>query len=107
MHHYTSKHLECHCTRKDTQLGVVGVPRTKGYRRRESQPRVSCTDTIHSNQQMETSMKTLSDRSGSDRQSNERVRDGFPARRGKLEFTRHGAAFTSTQSVSASRKHCV
>ena len=52
-------------------------------------------------------MKTLSDRSCSDRQSNERVRDGFPATRGKLQFTRNGATFTSTQSVSASRKHCV
>ena len=31
---------------KDTQLGVVGVPRTEGFRTRESSRRVTCTDTV-------------------------------------------------------------
>ena len=32
----------------DTQLGVVGAPRTEGFRTLESQPSVSCSDTVSS-----------------------------------------------------------
>ena len=41
----------------DTQLGVMGVPRTEGYRGRESNRIVTCSDTIHSKRQMDSIMQ--------------------------------------------------
>ena len=43
----------------DTQLGVMGVPRTQGYRGRDSIRIVTCSDTIHSVQQMDSVMQNL------------------------------------------------
>ena len=43
----------------DTQLGVMGVPRTQGYRGRESNRIATCSDTIHSVQQMDSIMQIL------------------------------------------------
>ena len=44
----------------DTQLGVMGVPRTEGYRGRESNRIVTCSDTIHSKHHMDLIMQNLS-----------------------------------------------
>jgi hypothetical protein len=44
----------------DTQLGVMGVPRTEGYRGRESNRIVTCSDTVRSNHQMDSIMQHLS-----------------------------------------------
>jgi hypothetical protein len=44
----------------DTQLGVMGVPRREGYRGRESNRIVTCSDTIHSKHQMDLIMQALS-----------------------------------------------
>ena len=43
----------------DTQLGVMGVPRTEGYRGRESNRIVTCSDTIHSKHHMDLIMQNL------------------------------------------------
>ena len=43
-----------------TQLGVLGVPRTEGYRGRESNRIVTRSDTIHSKHQMDSIMQNLS-----------------------------------------------
>ena len=51
----------------DAQLGVVGVPRTEGFRPRESRREVACNDAIHSKQQAETVMKALSEHGASAR----------------------------------------
>jgi len=45
----------------DTQLGVVGVPRTEGFRGRESWRTVTSTDTVHSKSRLEGHMKSLSE----------------------------------------------
>ena len=43
----------------DPQLGVLGVPRTEGYRGRESNRIVTCSDTIHSRDQMDSHMQSV------------------------------------------------
>jgi hypothetical protein len=45
----------------DVQLGVVGIPRTEGFRVRESKRTVTCADTLHSKLQMEVAMHALAE----------------------------------------------
>ena len=45
----------------DTEFGVLGVPRTEGYRSRESKRSVTCTDSTHSKQQMGAILQNLSE----------------------------------------------
>ena len=45
----------------DMQLGVLGVPRTEGYRLRASKRSVTCTDSMHSKQQMDSILQNLSE----------------------------------------------
>ena len=43
----------------DTQLGVLGAPRTEGYRGRESNRIVTCSETTRSKHQMRSIMQNL------------------------------------------------
>ena len=45
----------------DTQLGVLGIPRTEGYRYRESARKVTCSDSVHSATDLSTTMHELSE----------------------------------------------
>ncbi|WP_353239605.1 hypothetical protein [Limnohabitans sp.] len=48
-------------TGTDTQLGVLGVPRTQGYRRRESARQVKCVDSVHGATEMANALNLLAD----------------------------------------------
>ena len=48
-------------TGADTQLGVLGIPRTEGYRYRESARKVTCSDSVHSATDLSTTMHELSE----------------------------------------------
>jgi hypothetical protein len=48
-------------TGADTQLGVFGVPRTEGFRARESRRDVTCTDTIVTRSMMDAALSELAE----------------------------------------------
>ena len=48
-------------TGADTQLGVLGIPRTEGYRYREFRRHVKCTDSIHCPSDMAVAMQNLAE----------------------------------------------
>ena len=45
----------------ETQLGVAGLPRTQGFRERESRREVACSDSIHSKSEMRASLQSLAE----------------------------------------------
>ena len=56
---FANKDIVRRGTGLDTQLGVLGIPRTEGYRYRESQRLVTCTDSVHGATDMAAVMKEL------------------------------------------------
>ena len=56
---FANKDIVRRGTGLDTQLGVLGIPRTEGYRYRESQRLVTCTDSVHGATDMAVVMKEL------------------------------------------------
>jgi hypothetical protein len=95
-------------TGRDTQLGVMGVPRTEGYRGRASNCIVACADTIHSKHQMDSIMQNLCQHGATAQALTGKAMGElgavFYARQCQLKLGHNGAVLTSTNSICASRK---
>ena len=94
----------------DVQLGVVGIPRTEGFRVRESKRSVTCADTLHSKLQMEVAMQALAEHGTTSHALTSRamgLRRSLPAWHGKFEFAHNFAAIASMQRDTATCKYCV
>jgi len=92
----------------DTQLGVMGVPRTDGYCGRESNRIVTCSDTIHSKHQMDSIMQILSQHGATAQALTGKAMGefgrSFYARQRQLKLGHNVAVLTSTNYLCAPRK---
>lgn len=92
----------------DTQLGVMGVPRTEGYRGREYNRIGTCSATIHSKHQMDSIVQILSQHGATAQALTGKAMGDFGrvffARQRQLTLGHNGAVLTSTNYICASRK---
>jgi len=85
-----------HGTGLDTQLGVSGVPRTQGYRYRESLCQVTCSDSVHTNSELDTAMRHLADHGTTAQALTGRAMGEFGS------VFMHGAASSSSDTLQTS-----
>ena len=83
-------------TGPDTQLGVSGVPRTQGYRYRESLCQVTCSDSVHTNSELDTAMRHLADHGTTAQALTGRAMGEFGS------VFMHGAASSSSDTLQTS-----
>ena len=87
-------------TGADTQLGVLGVPRTEGFRARESRRDVTCTDTIVTSTMMDAALSELAEHGTTAQALTGRAMGDFGV------VFQHGRAITISDTLPSSLPPC-